>query len=229
MEDNDIMNAGSEAEMIKKVMRATLKRSVGQLARHMKKRYKEVYQNEYGSKAKPELKDIIGDISNWYAEEGMAETKRILEERYGFSKNDLNKGLVWTPGNNKGRKPTVHLRGSIKDSIDFEFYGVPQGVFPNVTRLRNWVRTRVILRDVGLRREYTKSVRGDKTKILDELTYKFGRAIEKNGLKRRSTTKFEETQDPKLLERGISVTYKGKNVPVKQLTRKEALTERENI
>ena len=229
MEDNDIMNAGSEAEMIKKVMRATLRRSVGQLARHMKKRYKEVYQNEYGSKAKPELKDIIGDISNWYAEEGMAETKRILEERYGFSKNDLNKGLVWTPGNNKGRKPTVHLRGSIKDSIDFEFYGVPQGVFPNVTRLRNWVRTRVILRDAGLRREYHKPGRAHKTKTLDELTFLFGRAIARDGLKRRSTTRFEETQDPKMLEKGISVTYKGKNVPAKQLTKKEALTERENI
>ena len=229
MEDNDIMSPGSEAEMIKKVMRATLRRSVGQLARHMKKRYKEVYQNEYGSKAKPELEDIIGDISNWYAEEGMAETKRILEERYGFSKNDLNKGLVWTPGNNKGRKPTVHLRGSIKDSIDYEFYGVPQGTLPNLTRLRNWVRTRVVLRDAGLRRQYQSPGRKHKTDMLDDLTWKFAVTIRDHGLKRRSTTRFEPTQDPKLLEQGISVTYKGKNVPVKQLTKKEALTERENI
>jgi len=224
----DIMNAGSDIEMLRKVIRTTLRRSVGQLTRHMKKRYSEVYQSEYGTKAKPELSDIIGDISNWYAEAGMEETKRILEEQYGFSKNDLNKGLVWTPGNGK-RKPEVHIRGSVKDSIDYEFYGVPQGTFPNVTRLRNWVRTRVILRDPGLRSEYSKSVRGDKTKILDELTFKFGQAIQKEGLKRRSTTRFEKSQDPKLLERGISVTYKGKNVPVKQLTRKEALTERENI
>ena len=224
MEDTDIMNTGSEIEMMKKAMRATLRRSVGQLARHMKKKYGQATGDK-----KPELKDMLGEISNWYTHKGMGYAKDILKNKYGFSKNDVDKGLVWTPGNNKGRKPTVHLRGSLKDSIDFEFYGVPQGVFPNVTRLRNWVRTRVILRDAGLRREYHKPGKAHKTKTLDDLTFLFGRAIARDGLKRRSTTRFEKTQDPKMLEKGISVTYKGKNVPVKQLTRKEALTDKENV
>ena len=224
MEDKDIMNAGSDIEMLRKVFRTRLRRSVGQLSRHMKKKYGQATGDK-----KPDLKDMLGDISNWYTNKGMEKTKRILEEEYGFSKRDIDKGLVWTPGNNKGRKPTVHLRGSLKDSIDYEFYGVPQGTLPNMTRLRNWVRTRVILRDAGLRKEYSKSVKGDKTKILDDLTWKFAVTIRDKGLKRRSTTRFEKTQDPKMLERGISVTYKGKNVPVKQLTRKESLTERENI
>ena len=212
----DILDAGSVVGMWKKALRTMIKQSGGQLARHMQKSYKE-------SGRKKELPQMLGLISNMYAKKGMRYTKDYLKEHYGFSWNDVNKGLVWTPGNNKGRKPTVHVRGSIKDTLDYEFYGVPQGTFPNVTRLRNWVRTRVILRDTGLRSEYTKSVKGDKTKMLDELTFKFGKAIQQHGLKRRSTTKFEETQDPKLLEQGIMVVHKGKKVPVKQLTKKEAI------
>jgi len=217
----DVMNAGDAKGMIREVVRnrTKLKRSVGQLKRHMKEKLGD----------KKDLESLLEDVSNWYAEDGMKATKNILEKQYGFSKNDIDKGLVWVPGDGKGRKPEVHIRGSIKDSLDYEFYGVPNGVFPNVTRLRNWVRTRVILRDAGLRTEYQKPGTKHKTQTLDELTFLFGRAIARDGLKRRSTTRYEQTQDPKLIEKGISVTYKGKHVPVKQLTRKESLSEGDNI
>ena len=220
----DVMNAGSGSQMLKQILknRTKLRRSVGQLKRHMKKA-----AGERGYKQ--DLSQLLPDIAEWYAEDGMQAAKAVLEYQYGFSKNDIDKGLVFVPGNNKGRKPSVHIRGSIKDSIDYEFYGVPQGTLPNLTRLRNWVRTRVVLRDAGLRRQYQSPGRKHKTDMLDDLTWKFAVTIRDHGLKRRSTTRFEPTQDPKLLEQGISVTYKGKNVPVKQLTKKEALTERENI
>ena len=56
-----------------------------------------------------------------------------------------------------------------------------------------------------------------------DLTFLFGRAIARDGLKRRSTTRFEKTTDPKLLDEGISVVYKGNKVTTRQLTEEEAL------
>jgi hypothetical protein len=130
----------------------------------------------------------------------------------------VDKGLVWDPDTK-----TVHIRGSLKDTLDYEFYGVPQGVWPNAKNLRKWVLYRVIPRDPGLQAEYNKMSQKGKYGMATDLTFKFGRAIARDGLKRRSTTKFEQTADPKLLEEGVTVIYKGSKVTTRQLTEEEAL------
>ena len=211
------MDAGNARGMLRAGILGKIINSGRFLAKMMNKEYKE-------SGRKRDIKGMMNTISSLYGRRGMEYTKKFLKENYGFTQRQVDKGLVWDPDTKR-----VHIRGSMKDTLDYEFYGVPQGTLPNMTRLRNWVRTRVVLRDAGLRREYHKPGKAHKTKTLDDLTFLFGRAIARDGLKRRSTTRFEKTQDPKMLEKGISVTYKGKNVPVKQLTRKEALTDKENV
>ena len=88
---------------------------------------------------------------------------------------------------------------------------------------KKWVKTRVIRRDPMLQREWSQSSRKGKNNMADQLTFLFGRAIARDGLKRRSTTKFEKTKDPKLLEQGISVVYKGNKITAKQLSEEESL------
>ena len=59
--------------------------------------------------------------------------------------------------------------------------------------------------------------------MVTDLTFLFGRAIARDGLKRRSTTRFDKTNDPKMLEEGITVVYKGSKITNRQLTEEEAL------
>ena len=163
-------------------------------------------------------KGLMDEISIIYLKKGMDETKKILKNEYGFTQRQVDKGLVWDPNTNR-----VHIRGSIKDTLDYEFYGVPQGTWPNARRLRSWVVHRVIPRDPGLNAEYNKMTRKGKNGMATQLTFLFGRAIARDGLKRRSTTKFEKTDDPKMLEQGITVVYKGNKITNRQLTEEEAL------
>jgi len=163
-------------------------------------------------------KGLMKEISGMYLKEGMRETKNILKNEYGFTQMQVDKGLVWDPDTK-----TVHIRGSLKTTLDYEFYGVPKGVWPNARNLRKWVMYRVIPRDPGLQAEYNKMTPKGKYGMATDLTFKFGRAIARDGLKRRSTTRFEKTTDPKLLDEGISVVYKGNKVTAKQLTEEEAL------
>ena len=163
-------------------------------------------------------KGMMEEISSLYEEFGLRETKDILKNEYGFTQMQVDKGLVWDPDTK-----TVHIRGSLKDTLDYEFYGVPKGVWPNARNLRKWVKDRVITRDPILKVEYEEKTEKGKYGMVSDLTFLFGRAIARDGLKRRSTTRFEKTADPKLLDEGISVVYKGNKITTRQLTEEEAL------
>tara|TARA_B100000470_G_C19753766_1_gene375027 strand:- start:320 stop:1039 length:720 start_codon:yes stop_codon:yes gene_type:complete len=163
-------------------------------------------------------KGMMKEISSLYEEFGLRETKDILKNEYGFTQMQVDKGLVWDPDTKK-----AHIRGSIKTTLDYEFYGVPQGVWPNARNLRKWVKDRVITRDPILKVEYKEKTEKGKYGMVSDLTFLFGRAIARDGLKRRSTTRFEPTEDPKLLDKGVTVVYKGNKVTTRQLTEEEAL------
>jgi len=206
-----IMDAGNTVGMLRAGIHDAIAKSGRILAGLMNKEYKE-------SGRKRDIKGMLNTISGMFGKRGMDYTKKFLKENYGFTQRQVDKGLVWDPDTKR-----VHIRGSIKDTIDYEFYGVPSGVWPNVRRLRNWVMHRVIPRDPGLAAEYNKMTQEGKYGMATDLTFLFGRAIARDGLKKRSTTHFEKTNDPKLLDEGITVVYKGNKITNKQLTEEEAL------
>jgi hypothetical protein len=206
-----IMDAGNARGMLRAGILGKIINSGRFLAKMMNKEYKE-------SGRKRDIKGMMNTISSMYGRRGMDYTKDFLKDHYGFTQRQVDKGLVWDPDTKR-----VHIRGSIKDTLDYEFYGVPQGTWPNARRLRSWVMYRVIPRDPGLAAEYNKMTRKGKSGMATELTFLFGRAIARDGLKRRSTTKFEKTDDPKMLEQGITVVYKGNKITNRQLTEEEAL------
>ena len=205
------MDAGNQVGMLRAGIHAAITRSGKYMANAMNKEYKE-------HNRKQDIKGMMNTISSMFGRRGMMYTKKFLKEQYGFTQRQIDKGLVWDPDTKR-----VHIRGSLKDTLDYEFYGVPQGTFPNVARLRKWVMHRVIPRDPGLAAEYNKLTRKGKYAMATDLTFLFGRAIARDGLKRRSTTNFEKTDDPKMLEQGITVVYKGRKVTNRQLTEEEAL------
>jgi hypothetical protein len=206
-----IMDAGNTVGMLRAGIHAAITKSGRILAGLMNKEYKE-------SGRKRDIKGMMNTISRMFGKRGMEYTKKHLKENYGFTQRQVDKGLVWDPNTER-----VHIRGSIKNTLDYEFYGVPSGVWPNARRLRSWVIHRVIPRDPGLNAKYNKMTRKGKYGMATDLTFLFGRAIARDGLKRRSTTHFEKTNDPKMLEQGITVVYKGNKITNKQLTEEEAL------
>ena len=205
------MDAGNMVGMLREGIHAAITRSGRILAGLMNKEYKE-------SGRKRDIKGMLNTISGMFGKRGMDYTKKFLKENYGFTQRQVDKGLVWDPNTKR-----VHIRGSIKDTLDYEFYGNPKGTWPNARRLRNWVMHRVIPRDPGLQAKYSKLTRKGKYAMATDLTFLFGRAIARDGLKRRSTTWFDKTHDPKMLEQGITVVYKGQKITNRQLTEEEAL------
>ena len=205
-----IMDAGNSVGMLRVGIRNALKKSSGY--------FKKALTEKYIASGRKSEKHMLKTISGLYLRRGMNYAKQFLKDQYGFTQMQVDKGLVWDPDTK-----TVHIRGSLKDTLDYEFYGVPQGTFPNVVRLRKWVMHRVIPRDPSLQAEYNKMTQKGKYGMATELTFLFGRAIARDGLKRRSTTKFEKTDDPKMLEQGVSVVYKGNKITTRQLTEEEAL------
>ena len=206
-----IMDAGNDVAMLRAGIHAAITKSGRFLAKMMNKEYKE-------SGRKRDIKGMMNTISSLYGRRGMDYTKKFLKENYGFTQRQVDKGLVWDPDTK-----LVHIRGDMKDTLDYEFYGVPKGTWPNARRLRSWVMHRVIPRDPGLQAEYNKKTPKGKYGMATSLTFLFGRAIARDGLKKRSTTHFEKTNDPKLLDEGITVVYKGNKITNKQLTEEEAL------
>ena len=206
-----IMDAGNDVAMLRAGIHAAITKSGRFLAKMMNKEYKE-------SGRKRDIKGMMNTISSLYGRRGMDYTKKFLKENYGFTQRQVDKGLVWDPDTK-----LVHIRGDMKDTLDYEFYGVPKGTWPNARRLRSWVMHRVIPRDPGLQAEYNKKTPKGKYGMATSLTFLFGRAIARDGLKKRSTTHFEKTNDPKLLNEDITVVYKGNKITNKQLTEEEAL------
>ena len=205
-----IMDAGNQRGLLRAGMREALKKSSGY--------FKRALTNKYIASGRKSEKHMLRTISGLYLKRGMNYAKQFLKDQYGFTQMQVDKGLVWDPDT-----MTVHIRGSLKDTLDYEFYGVPKGAWPNVRSLRKWVLTRVIPRDPGLQAEYNKMNQKGKFAMATDLTYKFGKAIHDHGLKRRSTTLWEKTDDPKMHEAGITVVFKGNEVTARQLTENEAL------
>jgi len=135
-----------------------------------------------GRRKKVTMDEFINELSEYYAKNGLKALKKWMREN-DFTESQINKMVVYDPD-----RKSVYIRGSVQDIMDYEFYGVPQGTFPNVKRLRKWVTYRVIRRDPGLQREYSQLSRTGKKRMIKDLTYKFGYSIMEHGLKRYSTT-----------------------------------------
>ena len=121
----------------------------------------------------------------------------------------------------KVRDDKLIIRGSLKDTLDYEFYGNPKGTWPNVRRLRNWVRTVVIPTNPELKRKFA-AVRGGKDRpaaegMLQDLTYVIGRSIFKNGLQKKSHWYYEKAEELRLAQQSdgdeLLAKYKGIDIP----------------
>lgn len=143
--------------------------------------------NKSGKSNNISIDEMEDEMTNKLIERGESGAKIWLVKERGFDIDMVNKGLVWNKSE-KGKGGSVTMRGGLKDIMDYEFYGVQKGVWPNVQRLSKWVEFRVIRRDPSLRREYSeiKTQRG-RDSMVERLTYLFGKAIHDNGLQRYAT------------------------------------------
>ena len=119
----------------------------------------------------------------------------------------------------KVRDDKLIIRGSLKDTLDYEFYGNPKGTWPNVRRLRNWVRTVVIPTNPQLKKEYAAVTRDRPARegMLQDLTYVIGRSIFKNGLQKKSHWYYEKAEELRLAHQSdgdeLLAKYKGIDIP----------------
>jgi len=92
------------------------------------------------------------------------------------------------------------IRGSLKDTLDYEFYGTPRGTWPNASRLRKWVRTVVIPSNPYLKNKYAevRRHRREREGMVRDLTYVIGRSIFKNGLQKKSHWYYENAEELRL-------------------------------
>ena len=111
------------------------------------------------------------------------------------------------------------IRGSLKDTLDYEFYGTPRGTWPNASRLRKWVRTVVIPSNPQLKRKYAAVTRDRPARegMLQDLTFVIGRSIFINGLKKKSHWYYEKAEELRLAHQSdgdeLLAKYKGIDIP----------------
>lgn len=163
------------------------------------------------------FRGLEGYVSRHYNKSGMEGTKIWLRKR-GFTDEQIAFGFNWGGYDEKKQRPRVRM--NTKDIMDYEFYGMPPGTLPNITRIRTWVVNRVLRRDPLLKEQY-RLKRGRNAKkyrkdMVDDLTWKFSHAIEAKGLPAWST--MHPRDDPELGERDEfkrevpAVFYKGMRV-----------------
>jgi len=153
--------------------------------------------------------DLHEFLQDKLGEEGLRETKQWLRDNQ-FTESSINELLVYNPDTNQ-----IHVRGELEDSLAYEFYGVPQRVFPNPENLKGWVKNRVLTRDATLREEYEAKTPKQQETMLSQLTFLFGRSIWRSGLKRQYTT---EELDPHNPDR-IYVIWQGRKHEVQRYKR----------
>jgi len=113
----------------------------------------------------------------------------------------------------------IVIKGSLKDTLDYEFYGNPKGTWPNARRLRNWVRTVVIPSNPQLKRKYAAVTRDRPARegMLQDLTFVIGRSIFINGLKKKSHWYYEKAEELRLAHQSdgdeLLAKYKGIDIP----------------
>jgi len=134
--------------------------------------------------------DLHATLKLMLMEDGLEQTKQWLYDN-DFSESAIEELLVFEPDTGQ-----IHARGELMDSLAYEFFGVPQRVFPNVTALRGWVKDRVLERDYELKRKFDAKTEKGQENMLDQLTFLFGRSIWKNGLKRQYTTEELDPHSP---------------------------------
>jgi len=131
------------------------------------------------------IDELEDEITNRLITQGESSTKLMLR-RWGMTDEMIHRGLVWQKSK-KGRGGSVFMRDSLKDIMDYEFYGVQTGVWPNIKRFRKWVEFRVIVRDPGLKKEYNSHTARGRASMVDRLTYLFSKAVHDRGLQRYAT------------------------------------------
>ena len=120
---------------------------------------------------------------------GYQQTQYWMLEK-GFTVREIKEMLVYLP--ESGR---ITTRGSMGDVLAFEFFGVPQGTKPNLTRLMDWT-AKVIQRDPALMKEFKSKTDKQQKTMLNRLNYSFAIGIEKNGLSRNYTTEELDPANP---------------------------------
>ena len=148
---------------------------------------------------------LIAKIEKKMRDIGYQQTQYWLLEK-GFTVREIKEMLVYMP--ESGR---VTTRGALDDVLAYEFFGVPQGTKPNLTRLKEWTR-KVIDRDIKLKKEYEAKTPKQQESMLNRLNYVFALSIEKNGLMRNYTT---EELDPANPDR-IIVNWQGRKHTVER-------------
>ena len=175
----------------------------------------------YGDKA---LKEAMKDLGEMLGVAGLNNTKQFLIEEMGFDKRTVDDGLIFDMDNK-----TVHVRGELRDTLDFEYYGVPKHVWPNVTRIKAWIKNRVIMRDPMLKKTWSglrgRNAKIDRSSMLNDLAFLFSRAIFRDGLKKRPTTMIDDPDSPGE-QKAIDVDWKGRQVKVKQIREETYMGER---
>ena len=176
-----------------------------------------------------EMREALNDVATNVMGEGLYVTKKYLIEFMGFDKKTVDDGLIFDMDNK-----TIHIRGELRDTLDFEYYGVPKHVWPNVTRIKYWIKNRVIRRDPALKKIWT-SLQGRNAKIerasmLDDLAFLFSRAIFRDGLKKRPTTMVTNWEGDDIdsigEQKAIDVNWKGRQIEIKQLKEEEYMGEK---
>ena len=185
----------------------------------VKKAFKSAHDGQLPQNNK-DMREVLDFVQDEVMVKGLFFTKKFLIEHMGFDKRTVDEGLIFDMENK-----TVHIRGELRDTLDFEYYGVPIHVWPNVTRIKAWIKNRVIRRDPALR-EIWSSLRGRNAKIerasmLDDLAFLFSRAIFRDGLKKRPTTMVTNWEGDDIDSIGeqkpMDVDWKGRQVILKQI------------
>jgi len=166
------------------------------------------------------IEEALNDLGEMLGLAGLNNTKQFLIEEMGFDKRTVDDGLIFDMDNK-----TVHVRGELRDTLDFEYYGVPMHVWPNVQRIKYWIKNRVIRRDPALRKIWDgmrgMDSRENRQGMLDDLAFLFSRAIFRDGLKKRPTTMVTNWEGDDIDSIGeqkpMDVDWKGRQVILKQI------------
>jgi len=160
----------------------------------------------------PDIQLVLNTMKKVAPEVSAAGVKDFLIHDVGYDPTKVKHGIKVIDGE-------IIVRGSLKDTLDYEFYGNPKRTWPNVKRLRSWVLTAVIPTNPKLKKRYAE-VRRDRPAregMLQDLTFVIGRSIFENGLQKKSHWYYEKAEELRLAEESddpkLMAKYKGIDIP----------------
>jgi hypothetical protein len=152
--------------------------------------------------------------------------KKMSEKAPGLTAEGLKKYLIEIGWNQQEVEQGIRVAdnkimigGSIKDSLDYEFYEIPKHTWPNAKRLRRWVLAVVIPTNPYLKEKYKEVYRHRKERdgMLQDLTFVIGRSIYENGLQKKSHWYYEKAEELKKFKGEDPgpeyYLYNGKKIP----------------